>query len=82
MKEERILYWLSVGAQPSDAVTRLLTRTGTMARYDRMKGGESLEVLVAEATAVEQTRSPETDDPKLTPTTQDVEPVTEGDESE
>jgi small subunit ribosomal protein S16 len=82
IKEERVLYWLSVGAQPSDAVTRLLKRTGTMARFDRMKSGESLEALVAEATAVEQTKSPETEDPKSTPTTQDVEPVTEGDESE
>jgi len=36
----------------------------------------------AEATAVEQTISPETDDPKLTPTTQDEEPVAEGDDSE
>jgi len=82
VKEERVLYWLSVGAQPSDAVARLLKRTGTMARFERMKGGESLETLVAEATAVEQTRSPEPEDPKSTPTTQDVEPVTEGDDSE
>lgn len=82
VKEERLLHWLSVGAQPSDAVLRLLKRTGTMARFDRMKGGESLEALVAEATAVEQTASPETNNLKLTPTTHDVEPVTEGDDSE
>ena len=110
VKEERVLYWLSVGAQPSDAVARLLKRTGTMARFERMKGGESLEALVEEAaavaaeatpvpeeaaavvaeatpvleeaTAVEQTISPETDDPNLTSTTQDEEPVAEGDDSE
>lgn len=82
IKEERALHWLSVGAQPSDAVVRLFKRTGTMARFERMKGGESLEALVAEATAAEQTTSPETDNLKSTPTSQDVEPVTEGDDSE
>ncbi|MEL6525641.1 MAG: 30S ribosomal protein S16, partial [Chloroflexota bacterium] len=28
--EERALYWLSVGAQPSDAVNRILKRLGTL----------------------------------------------------
>jgi small subunit ribosomal protein S16 len=82
IKEERALYWLSVGAQPSDAVARLLKKTGTLARYERMKAGESLEVLVEEATAVEQTVSLDTNDHRLPPTTQDVEPVTESDDSE
>jgi small subunit ribosomal protein S16 len=82
IKEDRVLHWLSVGAQPSDAVARLLKKMGTLARFERLKGGESLEALLEEATAVEQTASPETDNPKLTPTTQDVEPVTEGDDSE
>ena len=94
IKEERVLYWLSVGAQPSDAVTRLLKKTGTLARFERLKAGESLETLVEEATAVEQTASPETDNQGEPPTTedveptpdleptQDVEPVTEGDDSE
>ncbi|MFN2283975.1 MAG: 30S ribosomal protein S16 [Anaerolineae bacterium] len=77
IKEERVLHWLSVGAQPSDAVTRLLKNAGTLARFERMKAGEPLEALVEEAKAVEQTISPKTN-----PTTQDVEPVTEGDDSE
>jgi small subunit ribosomal protein S16 len=47
--EARALYWLSVGAQPSDAVRRVLQRTGTLARYERMKQGETIEVLAAEA---------------------------------
>ena len=94
VKEERALYWLSVGAQPSDAVARLLKKTGTFARFERLKAGESLEALVEEATAVEQTASPEMDDHEEPPTTQGVEPttdeeltqdvetVTEGDDSE
>lgn len=52
INEERALYWLSVGAQPSEAARRLLDRTGTMARFDRMKNGESLETLAQEAAAV------------------------------
>ncbi len=82
VKEERVLYWLSVGAQPSDSLTRLLKKMGTLARFERMKGGESLETLVEEATAAEQTTSPKTGNLRLPPTIQDVEPVTEGDDSE
>lgn len=48
IKEERALYWLSTGAQPSDAVRRLLEKQGTYARLQRFHAGESLEALVAE----------------------------------
>jgi small subunit ribosomal protein S16 len=46
--EDRALYWLSVGAQPSDPVRRLLTQQGTMDRLVRLRQGESQEELVAE----------------------------------
>lgn len=46
--EGRALYWLSVGAQPSDAVNQLLRRQGTLKRLGRMREGESLDALVAE----------------------------------
>ncbi len=49
IQEDRALYWLSVGAQPSDAVRRLLEHTGTWERFQRLRAGESLEVLVQEA---------------------------------
>jgi small subunit ribosomal protein S16 len=49
IKEDRALHWLSVGAQPTDAVARLLKNQGTLARFERLKQGESLEALVAEA---------------------------------
>ncbi len=49
--EDRALYWLSVGAQPSDAVRRLLEHTGTWERFQRLRAGESREALVAEAEA-------------------------------
>ncbi len=48
IQEDRALHWLSVGAQPSDAVRRLLEKQGTYGRLQRMHSGESLERLVAE----------------------------------
>ncbi len=47
--EARALHWLQVGAQPTESVTRLLRTTGTMERFERLKQGEPLEDLVAEA---------------------------------
>jgi len=49
--EDRILHWLSVGAQPTGAVASILKRTGTLDRFDRLKKGESLEALLTEAAA-------------------------------
>ena len=46
--EGRALYWLSVGAQPTDVVMRLLKRRGTLARLGRLRDGETLDDLVAE----------------------------------
>lgn len=46
--EERALYWLSVGAQPSDAVRILLEKQGTYDRLARLHSGEPVETLVAE----------------------------------
>ncbi len=54
IKEERALYWLSRGAQPTEAVAGLLKRLGTMERLTRLKGGESLEALLSEAAAARQ----------------------------
>ena len=49
IKEDRALHWLNVGAQPTEAVVRLLKARGTLARFERLKQGESVEALVAEA---------------------------------
>jgi len=51
--EARALYWLSVGAQPSDAVRVLLNKQGTFGRLARLHAGESLDALVAEYRGVE-----------------------------
>lgn len=60
IEEERALHWLSVGAQPSRAVVRLLKNQGTLARFERLKQGESLEALLAEAAQAAAELSPET----------------------
>lgn len=59
--EARALYHLKNGAQPSEPVARLFKQTGTMDRLARLRQGEALETLVAEADAAAATR---TVDPK------------------
>ena len=49
LKEDRVYHWLSVGAQPSDAVAQLFKTMGTMERFERFKAGEDVEKLVEEA---------------------------------
>lgn len=56
--EGRALYWLSVGAQPSEAVVSIMKRTGTLARLERLKKGEALETLVSEAAAAKAAAVP------------------------
>ncbi len=47
--EGRALYWLNVGANPSETVEYILTEVGTLDRFARLRKGEALEALVAEA---------------------------------
>jgi small subunit ribosomal protein S16 len=56
--EARALYWLSVGAQPSTAVDYLFKRTGTAARFERLRKGEPMDTLVAEAEAAKAEAAP------------------------
>lgn len=57
-KEDRALHWLSVGADPSEAVKRFFERYGTLDRLKRLRQGEEMEVLVAEAEAEKAAREP------------------------
>ncbi len=56
LKDDRIFYWLSVGAQPTDAVQRLFEQTKLVDRYERFKAGEDVEGLVEEGNEVYETR--------------------------
>jgi small subunit ribosomal protein S16 len=58
--EGRALHWLSVGAQPSEAVARLLKNSGTITRLERLRKGEDMAKLVAEAATAQADVSPKT----------------------
>jgi len=59
LQEDRALYWLSVGAQPSEPVDRLLKKIGTKTRLERLRKGEKIELLVEEAAAEKVARGPQ-----------------------
>ncbi len=58
INEARALYWLSVGAQPSEAAVSIMRRTGTMDRFARLRQGESIEDLTAEAEKLQAEAEP------------------------
>lgn len=53
VKEDRIIYWLSVGAQPTDSVKKLLQNSGTLDRFAQVKGGAALEEVLTSASSPE-----------------------------
>jgi small subunit ribosomal protein S16 len=69
LKEDRIYDWLSKGAQLSDSAERVCRSAGLLERYERFKGGEAVETLLAEAAEAEEARNvnPKTRRDDLTP---------------
>lgn len=55
IEEDRALYWLSVGAQPSEAVKRLLEKQGTYDHLARLRSGGA---AVAEAEVTSSVEEP------------------------
>lgn len=55
--EARVYHWLKNGAQPSESVAQLFKVTGTLDRFARLKAGEAVEVLTAEAEAAATKRN-------------------------
>ena len=55
VNEERMYHWLKNGAQPTESVAQLLTKQGTMGRFERVQKGEALEAVLAEAQTVAET---------------------------
>lgn len=49
VNEARVLHWLGQGAQPTESLQKVLTKAGTLGRFERLKKGETLETLLAEA---------------------------------
>ena len=48
IKEERALYWLGVGAQPTDTVKNILSKTGILLKRDLQKQGKSEDEINAQ----------------------------------
>ncbi len=48
IKEDRALYWLGVGAQPTVTVKKLLSKKGVMLKHDLVKRGVSDEIIEVE----------------------------------
>lgn len=56
VKEDRVYDWMSKGAQPSDSVVQIFTSIGLLERFNRVKAGESLETVLADAAAAKAKR--------------------------
>jgi small subunit ribosomal protein S16 len=57
LNEGRIFEWMGKGAQPSESVLQVFKSAGVLERYERFKGGEALETLLAEAGEAEEKRN-------------------------
>lgn len=57
LHEDRIYDWMGKGAQPSESVLAVFKSAGLLDRFERLKAGEALETLVAEAKAAEVSRN-------------------------
>ena len=82
IKEDRVLYWLSQGAQPTEAVAGILKRLGTMERLARLKSGESLDVLLAEAAAAREQLAEEVPAPEAQAEAQEIAEMAEAEVAE
>jgi small subunit ribosomal protein S16 len=49
IQEDRVYEWMNNGALPTESVMQLFKTLGTAERYERLKKGESAELLLAEA---------------------------------
>jgi small subunit ribosomal protein S16 len=58
VNEERMYHWLKNGARPTESMAKILTKQGTMGRFERVQKGEDLQAVLAEAqTAAETARA-------------------------
>ncbi len=57
IKEDRVYHWMKNGALPTESVAQIFKSAGTQLRFDRLKKGEAVEALVAEAAEAEAKRA-------------------------
>ena len=78
---ERALYWLSVGAQPSEAVKRMLDRMGVMAQVPAVrKGTKSLDEILAELELAKAAKAALEEEPAEEETPEEEAPEAEAEE--
>lgn len=73
IKEDRAIHWLQRGAQPTDPVLRMLKKLGTLEKLQRVRDGELLSDILAEA--VEELPVPAEVVEEPTPPVEEVEAV-------
>ena len=56
IQEGRVYEWMNKGALPTESVAQLFKTSGTAERYERLKKGEAVEVLLAEAEQAKASR--------------------------
>ena len=49
IKEERVYHWMQNGALPTESVGQVFKSAGILDRFERLKKGEAIEALLAEA---------------------------------
>jgi small subunit ribosomal protein S16 len=49
VKEDRIYDWMSKGAQPTESVAQLFKSVGLLERFNRVKSGEAVDAVLADA---------------------------------
>jgi small subunit ribosomal protein S16 len=57
IKEDRVFHWMKNGALPTESVAQIFKSAGTQDRFERLKKGEAIETLVAEAAEAEAKRA-------------------------
>jgi len=57
VKEERVYHWMSNGALPTESVEQVFTSAGLMDRFQRLRKGEKVDVLLSEAAQAEAQRA-------------------------
>jgi small subunit ribosomal protein S16 len=57
VKEDRVYHWMQNGALPTESVAQVFKTAGVLDRFERLKKGEALEALLAEAAEAETKRA-------------------------
>jgi len=57
IKEDRVFHWMKNGALPTESVEQIFKSAGLLERFERFKKGETVEVLLQEASEAQSKRA-------------------------